>query len=65
MFGQASSYAEFSDATNQGVATDNCGIDSVAYIDVANGTCPIVVTRTWRVFDESGNFAECHSDNYY
>jgi large repetitive protein len=29
-----STYAEFADATNQGVATDNCGIVSVTYIDV-------------------------------
>ncbi|MCK6695360.1 MAG: hypothetical protein L6Q97_25070, partial [Thermoanaerobaculia bacterium] len=46
-----SSYEEFSDATNQGVATDNCGITSVSYEDAATGTCPIVVTRTWTVSD--------------
>jgi hypothetical protein len=47
----ASSYTEFSNATNQGAATDNCGITAVTYIDVASGNCPIVVTRTWTLSD--------------
>ncbi|MBL7968557.1 MAG: HYR domain-containing protein, partial [Prolixibacteraceae bacterium] len=55
-----SSYAVFSDATNQGVATDNCGIVTVNYIDVASGTCPIVVTRTWTVLDAAGLQASCN-----
>ncbi|MGQ7868174.1 HYR domain-containing protein, partial [Sunxiuqinia sp. sy24] len=54
-----SSYAEFIDATNQGSATDNCTIDAVEYVDVVDGTCPIVVTRTWTVYDASGNNASC------
>ena len=55
-----SSYIEFSNATNQGVATDNCAITSVTYIDVASGTCPIVVIRTWTLTDAAGNFISCN-----
>ncbi|MEZ4953746.1 MAG: MopE-related protein [Saprospiraceae bacterium] len=48
------------DFTNEGgVATDNCGIQSYAYQDVANGTCPIVVTRTWTVTDVCGQTVIC------
>jgi hypothetical protein len=54
-----SSYAVFSDATNQGVATDNCAIVRVTYIDVSAGTCPLVITRTWTVYDAAGNSASC------
>ncbi len=54
-----SSYAEFADATNGGIADDNCGIVSVTYIDVASGSCPITITRTWTVFDAAGNSATC------
>ncbi|MEZ5104641.1 MAG: HYR domain-containing protein [Draconibacterium sp.] len=54
-----SSYAEFSDAGNQGEATDNCAIVTVTYIDVASGTCPMVITRTWTVYDAAGNSASC------
>ncbi len=54
-----SDYAEFSDGINQGDATDNCGIVTVTYIDVASGTCPMVITRTWTVFDAAGNSASC------
>ncbi|WP_170111412.1 HYR domain-containing protein, partial [Mangrovibacterium marinum] len=54
-----SSYAEFINATNQGTATDNCSIAGVEYVDVVNGSCPIVVTRTWTVYDGSGNSASC------
>lgn len=49
--GAASGYAEFSDGTNQGAATDNCPITAVSYVDVADGDCPIVVTRTWTLSD--------------
>ena len=55
----SSSYTEFTNATNQGTATDNCTIDGVEYIDVVIGSCPIVVTRTWTVYDASGNSASC------
>jgi hypothetical protein len=54
-----SSYTEFN-ITNLGAATDNCVIDSVTYIDVADGTCPVVITRTWTVFDAAGNSATCN-----
>ncbi|GAB1451517.1 hypothetical protein MASR2M47_15730 [Draconibacterium sp.] len=58
--GAASTYAEFSNTINLGAATDNCGIDSVTYIDVISaGICPIVITRTWTVFDAAGNSATC------
>jgi len=52
-------YATFSDATNQGVGTDNCDIVRVTYIDVSAGTCPLVITRTWTVYDAAGNSASC------
>ena len=55
-----SSYAEFSNATNKGVATDNCGIVAVTYQDVASGSNPIVVIRTWTVIDGTGNTATCN-----
>src|SRR5688572_17606461 len=51
----SSTEAEFENATNQGVASDACGITSVTYIDVASMTCPIVVTRTWTLTDACGN----------
>jgi len=53
----SSTYAEFSDATNQGVASDNCPL-TVSYQDAAAGTCPIVVTRTWTISDGT-NSATC------
>jgi gliding motility-associated-like protein len=55
----SSSEAEFENATNQGLADDNCGITSVTYIDVAIGTCPIAVTRTWTLADAAGNTTTC------
>ncbi|WP_167616138.1 HYR domain-containing protein [Maribellus sediminis] len=54
-----SSYIEFSDATNQGDATDNCGIITVNYYDSSEGTCPAVVTRTWTLYDAVGNHSSC------
>jgi len=54
-----SSYAEFSNANNQGVATDNCAITSITYQDIANSACPIVVTRTWTLNDASGLTTTC------
>ncbi len=38
-----------------GVATDNCAVASASYIDTKTGSCPIVVTRTWKVVDTNGN----------
>src|SRR5688572_25276489 len=55
----SSTEAEFENATNQGVASDACGITSVTYIDVASMTCPIVVTRTWTLTDACGNATMC------
>ena len=55
----ASSYAVFSDVINQGVASDNCGITSVTYQDVASGSNPIVVLRTWTLGDVAGNISTC------
>ncbi|MBL7822498.1 MAG: HYR domain-containing protein, partial [Saprospiraceae bacterium] len=57
---KVSSYAVFSDVTNQGAATDACSINAVTYKDVASGTCPIVVTRTWTVSDVCGNSTTCN-----
>ena len=57
-----SSYAEFSDANNQGVASDNCAITAVTYKDVAVYTCPISVTRTWKLFDASGLNSTCQQN---
>ena len=54
-----SSYAEFSDANNHGVANDNCAITAVTYKDVAVYTCPVNVTRTWKLFDASGLSTTC------
>jgi hypothetical protein len=55
----ASTYAEFSDAVNQGVGSDNCDF-TVSYIDVITSvSCPIVVTRTWTLTDASGNTTSC------
>jgi len=58
----STTYTIFSNATNQGVATDNCGIGSliVSYIDAAIGNCPTTVTRTWTISDASGNNATCN-----
>ena len=42
-----------------GEADDNCGVVSYSYQDVSGGSCPLVVTRTWKVYDEAGNSDEC------
>ncbi|MCE7926486.1 MAG: HYR domain-containing protein, partial [Haliscomenobacteraceae bacterium CHB4] len=59
-----SSYAEFSAVPNSGSANDNCAIVSVTYIDVATGSCPIVVMRTWTVTDAAGLTAICTQTIY-
>ncbi|MBK7761984.1 MAG: hypothetical protein IPI46_01255 [Bacteroidetes bacterium] len=55
----SSSVAEFTTGDNNGSVSDNCGIATVEYIDVAAGTCPTVVTRTWTITDACGNTAAC------
>jgi hypothetical protein len=55
-----STEAEFENTTNQGVSSDVCGITSVTYIDVAAGSCPIVVTRKWTLGDACGNTSICN-----
>jgi hypothetical protein len=40
-------------------ASDNCIIDRVTYIDVKTGICPVVVSRTFTVFDACGNSSIC------
>nr|MBS0037738.1 choice-of-anchor B family protein [Saprospiraceae bacterium] len=54
-----SSYSVFSDSLNQGVATDNCEIGEVTYIDSEGQNCPFEIIRTWTVMDESGNEVSC------
>jgi len=56
----SSSEAVFENGTNQGNASDACGITSVTYIDMAAGTCPTVATRKWTVSDACGNSATCN-----
>jgi len=41
--------------TAGGIASDNCAVASYSYIDTKLGSCPIVVTRTWKVVDTKGN----------
>ncbi|MFZ4399617.1 MAG: right-handed parallel beta-helix repeat-containing protein [Bacteroidales bacterium] len=45
--------------TAGGAATDNCSITYYSYKDVSNGTCPIVITRTWTLKDGMGNAKTC------
>ncbi|MBK6858730.1 MAG: T9SS type A sorting domain-containing protein [Saprospiraceae bacterium] len=54
-----SSYAVYSNAPNNGTGNDNCGITNVTYKDSKSGTCPIVVTRTWKLTDNAGNSKTC------
>ncbi|MCB0667134.1 MAG: hypothetical protein KDC80_14995, partial [Saprospiraceae bacterium] len=42
-----------------GNAGDNCGIDSLYYRDIQNGSCPITITRTYTVVDSCGNRNSC------
>ncbi len=55
-----SSLAEFTNTINNGTATDACGIAKVEYQDVlGSSTCPLTVTRTWKITDNSGNEIIC------
>ena len=56
---KTSTYAVFSDGINRGVASDNCGITSITYQDVASGSNPVVVLRTWTLTDAAGNTTTC------
>ncbi len=49
-------------STAGGNASDNCGIDSLYYIDVQTGTCPITIERTFVVVDSCGNRVDCTTD---
>ncbi len=40
-------------------ASDNCILDKVTYQDTQTGICPIVVIRTFTVFDACGNSTGC------
>jgi hypothetical protein len=43
-----------------GTASDNCGTPTVVHVsDVASGTCPKIITRTYKATDASGNMATC------
>ena len=55
----ASSYTVFSSDPNNGVAFDNCGIDSVYYQDVITGFYQKTVTRTWTLLDTKGHSVSC------
>ena len=54
----AQSYEGFVSAG--GSATDACSeVFTASYVDVTEGTCPTVTTRTWTVTDECGNPSTC------
>ena len=55
-----SSYAEFSGAPNNGVATDNCAIKRVYYQDAISGFYKKTITRTWTLVDSAGNSSHCN-----
>ena len=55
-----SSVEEFENSDNNGSADDACGIQKVEYQDVlGTSTCPLTVTRTWTITDNSGNEITC------
>ena len=43
-----------------GSSSDDCAVTNITYQDSALGTCPIVVTRAWKVFDAAGNVSSCN-----
>ncbi|MEI6574705.1 MAG: HYR domain-containing protein [Bacteroidota bacterium] len=47
----------FAAAPYLGVVIENCAITSEKYIDVQNGSCPIIVSRTWYLSDACGQTA--------
>ena len=43
-----------------GSATDNCGTPTVTFVgDVASGSCPKIIARTYRATDACGNHSTC------
>ena len=38
-------------------ASDNCSTPNLSFLAVTNGTCPVVITRTWTATDDCGNSA--------
>ena len=53
------SIAQFN--TEGGTFTDNCSaVTTIAYLDVASSTCPVVVTRTFTLNDGCGNTVHVH-----
>ncbi len=54
-----SSESVFENGINQGIVSDNCTITEVTYIDVASGSCPIIVMRTWTIKDAEGHSVNC------
>ena len=45
--------------TAGGIASDACGITSVVYVDVQNGTCPLTVNRTFTLTDACNLSSVC------
>ncbi|WP_298330275.1 gliding motility-associated C-terminal domain-containing protein [uncultured Dokdonia sp.] len=44
-------------------ALDNCGTPTVSFVsDFSNGTCPQVITRTYRVTDFCGNYVDVEQE---
>ena len=47
-------------AATGATATDACGIVTYKYKDTQSGTCPLIITRTFTVIDNSGNSSNCN-----
>jgi len=43
--------------TGQASAIDDCDNPGISYSDVSEGTCPMVITRTWTAIDACGNIS--------